>query len=171
MSDSLGLTTDATTAHSIHTVAELVEAGARVYEVENRRREFNKKDREILAYKAKLIERIEYHCADQLAFVHIPWEEIQAYSDRYNPSMLVMDEMRLVEGVRIAVAIKTYPDGRVTGKIRCNSDAPVAEKIAGFFGGGGHPYAAGFRAYEDFAVLKNELLGAVDKILGDYDHA
>ena len=56
--------------------------------------------------------------------------------------------MRLVEGVKVAVAVKTYPDGKVTGKIRTASEAPIAEKIAGYFGGGGHPQAAGFRTYD-----------------------
>ena len=56
--------------------------------------------------------------------------------------------MRLVEGVKVAVAIKTYPDGKLTGKIRCDSSAPIAEKIAGYFGGGGHFFAAGFRTYD-----------------------
>lgn len=169
LSDSLGLTTDATTAHSIHTVGNLVELGANISELDARRREFGKKSPEILLYKAKLIEKIEYHCDGQLALVHIPWEEIEAYSDQYNPSMLVMDEMRLVEGVRLAIALKTYPDNKVTGKIRANPSAKIAETVAGFFGGGGHPFAAGFRVYDDYDKIKHELIGAVDKILQDYD--
>jgi phosphoesterase RecJ-like protein len=171
LSDSLGMTTEATTAHSIHTVGSLVELGANVSEIDGRRREFNKKSREILAYKATLISRIEYHVDGQLALVHIPWEEIEKYSDQYNPSMLVMDEMRLVEGVRVAVALKTYPDGKITGKLRNNADAKVADTIAGYFGGGGHPYAAGFRVYEDYDKVRHELIGAVDKILKEHDNA
>ena len=60
---------------------------------------------------------------------------------------LILEEMRLVEGVQVAVAIKTYPDGKLTGKIRTSTDAPIAEKVAGYFGGGGHQFAAGFRTY------------------------
>ncbi|PLS81206.1 hypothetical protein CYG49_02645 [Candidatus Saccharibacteria bacterium] len=165
LSDSLGLTTPNTSAVSIHTVASLVEQGASINELENRRREFMKKSPEILAYKGKLIERIEYFLDDQLALIHIPWNEIEEFSDQYNPSMLVLDEMRLVEKVRVAIAIKTYPDGKVTGKIRTNPDAPVAEIIGGFFGGGGHAFAAGFRVYENFEQIKTELIGAVDKAL------
>ena len=80
--------------------------------------------------------------------MHIPWDDIKEYSDEYNPNVLILEEMRMVEGVRVAVAVKTYPDGKVTGKIRCSSDLPIAERIAGYFGGGGHPYAAGFRTYD-----------------------
>lgn len=171
MADSLGLTTPNTTANSVFTVAALVECGAKLSDIENRRREFMKKSQEILAYKGRLIERIEYHLDGQLGIIHIPWEEISEFSDQYNPSMLVLDEMRLVEGVRLGIAIKTYPDGKITGKIRANPDAPVAESIAGFFGGGGHMFASGFRVYDDYKIVKHELIGAVDKILVENDNA
>ena len=83
MSDSLGLTTQNTTAQTFHTAGELTELGASNAEIEERRREFMKKSPEILAYKGKLIERIEYLLDGQLALVHVPFEEIQQYSDAY----------------------------------------------------------------------------------------
>lgn len=163
MADSLGLTTQATTAASFRTVASLLDAGVVPAALEAKRREMMKKSPEILAYKGKLIERIEYYCGGKLALVHIPWDEIESYSDQYNPSMLVLDEMRLVENIEVAVAIKTYPDGKVTGKLRSN--APVSDVIAGYFGGGGHPYAAGFRTYEAYETIVKELLVATEKAL------
>lgn len=166
MADSLGLTTQNTTSHSIHVIAELVNLGVVPAEHEARRRELMKKSAEILEYKGKLIERIGYYCDGSLALVHIPWEDIQAYSDQYNPSMLVLDEMRLVEGVQVAVALKTYPDGKITGKLRSN--LPVSEVIAGYFGGGGHQYAAGFRAYDTLENITAELLKATEKALEQY---
>ena len=111
MADSLGLTTDGTTSDSIRAIARLVDAGVKPSDMEAARRELMKKPVKILAYKADLIKRIEYYCEGKLALVHIPWEEIEEYSDLYNPSMLVLDEMRLVEGVDVAIAIKT-PQGR-----------------------------------------------------------
>ena len=166
MSDSLGLTTQSTHADSFTVAGELTRLGASNAAIEERRRDFMKKSPEILAYKGRLIERIEYLLDGKLALVHIPWEEIQAYSDQYNPSMLVLDEMRLVEGVEVACAIKTYPDGKLTGKLRCNT--PVGEQIAGYFGGGGHPYAAGFRIYEAYEATVRELVDAADKALKEY---
>ena len=77
--------------------------------------------------------------------------------------MLILEELRFVEGVEVAVAIKTYPDGKLTGKIR--SAKPIADQVAGYFGGGGHPYAAGFRIYEDYAETLPELVGATMKLL------
>lgn len=166
MSDSLGLTTQNVTSHTYKVCSALCDLGASNATIEERRREFMKKSPEILAYKGRLIGQIEYLLNGKLALVHILWEDIQKYSDQYNPSMLVLDEMRFVEGVEIGVAIKTYPDGRLTGKIRSN--IPIAETVAGFFGGGGHDYAAGFRVYEQYDKIVHELIDATEKALKSY---
>lgn len=165
MADSLGLTTPNTTAASFRAVATLVDSGAIPANVENKRREFMKKSPEILAYKGRLLERIEYYLDGELALVHIPWEEIAEYSDQFNPSVLVLDEMRLVTGVKLAIAIKTYPDGKLTGKLRANPEAKIADTVAAYFGGGGHGYSAGFRTYESLETIKRELVEVVDKAL------
>lgn len=163
LADSLGLSIQSVTGSNYRIAADLTDLGASVGTIEERRREFMKKSPEILAYKGDLIRRIEYALNGALAIVHIPWEDIQAYSDQYNPSVLVLDEMRLVEGVELAVAVKTYPDGKVTGKLRGN--LPIAEQVAGYFGGGGHPYAAGFRVYDSYDMIHKELISATDKLL------
>lgn len=169
LGDTLGLSTQSVTERTLETVLALTKLGAKISDIETKRREYMKKPADILEYKAELIKRIEYYCGGRLALVHIPWEDIQQYSDRYNPSVLVLDEMRLVEGVDVAIAIKTYPDEKLTGKIRSN--LPVADKIAGFFGGGGHSYSAGYKIYERYEQGAKDLLGAVEKIMKDYDES
>lgn len=148
LSDTLGFTSASVNQQTFEIAAKLTGLGANISELEERRREFMKKSRRILSYKADLIKRVDYHLDGALATVHIPWEEIHEYSEEYNPNVLILEELRMVEGVRVAVAIKTYPDGKVTGKLRTSLDAPVAERLAGYFGGGGHPVAAGFRTYD-----------------------
>ena len=165
LSDSLGFTVQKVTPLTFSIASKLTELGASTSVIEKRRREFMKKSPEILKYKGELLERIEYFLDGKLALVRIPWEDIQKYSDQYNPSVLVLDEMRLVEGVEVGIAIKTYPDGKLTGKLRSNS--PISATIAGFFGGGGHEYAAGFRVYESIDKIIPELLTATDKALKD----
>ncbi len=156
LSDTLGLTVQNVTSETFRMVAKLTDAGASVSEIETARRELSRKSQRILGYKGRLIERIEYHVGGKVALVHIPWEEIREYSDEYNPNVLILEEMRLVEDVDVCCAIKTYPDGRLTGKLRTYS--PVAAEIAGFFGGGGHAYAAGFRVYDEYDKVVAELI-------------
>ena len=165
-SDTLGLTSEGVTARTFEIVAALVKAGAEVPALEEKRREFMKKSPRILDYKADLIRRVEYSLDGALATVHIPWEEIAEYSEEYNPNVLILEELRLVTGVRVAVAVKTYPDGKVTGKVRCAGDAPVAEAVAGYFGGGGHKLAAGFRTYDtNYEEVVRDLVQIVPGLL------
>ena len=125
-----------------------------------------KKSPRILDYKADLIKRIDYSLEGALATVHITWDDIHEYSDEYNPNVLILEELRLVEGVQVAVAIKTYPDGKLTGKIRTSK--PIADQIAGYYGGGGHPYAAGFRTYDiSYEDCLHDLVSIVPQLLAE----
>lgn len=145
MSDSMGLTSEGTTVASIRYLADLVEQGVSLAELDTARRELMKKEPELLGYKGALLQRVTLHENNSIAVIAIPWQEIEMYSSIYNPSMLVMDDMRLTIGVCVAIAFKVYNTGRITAKIRCNSGFHIADKIATAYGGGGHPYAAGFK--------------------------
>jgi len=169
LSDSLGLTSESTTAQSIFMLGELVEQGVELAKLENNRRELSKKKPEILNYKGELLQRVEYSDDGQIAMVDIPWEEIEKYSNLYNPSVLVLDEMRQVENVAISIAFKLYPDGRITGKVRANYGFKIADKLAEDFGGGGHAYASGFRITDgrSLANLKEQVVSKANELLED----
>lgn len=168
LSDTLGLTSASVTAETFEIAADLTKLGADISELEDRRRELMKKSPRILDYKADLIKRIEYSLDGELATIHIPWDDIREYSDEYNPNVLILEEMRLVEGVKVAVAVKTYPDGKITGKIRTSTEAPIADKVAGYFGGGGHPFAAGFRTYDmSYGDVVADLVKIIQELLNE----
>ena len=171
-SDTLGFTSSAVSARTFEIAAELTKLGANVSELEEKRREYMKKSPRILDYKADLIKRIDYSLDGALATVHIPWDDIREYSDEYNPNVLILEELRLVEGVKVAVAVKTYPDGKVTGKIRCAYGYAIAEQVAGYFGGGGHAFAAGFRTYDtSYEEVLAELVKIVPELLTEAENA
>ena len=164
MSDTLGLTSSSVNARTFEVMAELTKLGAEIGALEEKRRDYMKKSPRIFEYKAELIKRSEFYLNGELATVLIPWGDIEEYSDEYNPNVLILEELRMVEGVKIAVAIKTYPDGKVTGKIRCMGNAAIADIVAEYFGGGGHPYAAGFRTYD---TSYEEIVADLIKIVPD----
>jgi phosphoesterase RecJ-like protein len=171
LSDSLGLMSSSTSARSIHIIAELVESGVELPEIDNARRASLKRESELIPYKGRLLERVEFYSDERIATVTIPWDEIEKYSPLYNPSMLVLDDMRLARNTHIAVAFKVYRDGRITAKIRANYGRGIANKLAEHFGGGGHPYAAGFkvidgRSYED---IKAETINVAVKLLDELE--
>lgn len=171
MADSLGLVTEATSARSIHIIAELVENGVRLAELEYERRMLMRKSPDLVKYKGELLQRIDYASGGRIAFVWIPWKEIETYSPLYNPSMLVMEDMRMTTGVQVAIAFKIYKDGKITGKIRCNQDAPVGAQLAEHFGGGGHLYASGFKTQggRPFNEVKSECISYATELLNNLE--
>lgn len=171
LTDSLGLMSEGTSARSIQIIAELVEAGVSLANLENKRREMSKRPPELVHYKGALLTRVNFTEDAQIATIDIPWEEIEKYSHAYNPSMLVLDDMRLAIGTRVAIAFKIYPDGKVTAKIRCNFGSGIAGVLAENFGGGGHSYAAGFKTAPktDFAKLKSECISKTQQLLKELD--
>lgn len=164
LSDSLGFISESTSSDSLRVVAEFMDKGVSLAKLDAERRSHQKKQRQLLVYKGELLKRIGYSDSGNTAYITIPWEEIEKYSPLYNPPMLVIDEMRQVEDVKVAVAFKSYPDGRITAKLRANYGYPVCAKVAEKFGGGGHEYASGFRLTD-----KTELEEAVKKCLQSID--
>ncbi|HSX44688.1 MAG TPA: DHH family phosphoesterase [Candidatus Saccharimonadales bacterium] len=175
MSDSLGLVSEGTTAHSIKVIAELVEGGVSLAKLEDARRNMMRKSPELLAYKGRLLQRIEFYDNNRIVTITIPWSEIEKYSPLYNPTMLVLDEMRFGENTDVAIGFKTYRDGRITAKIKTNYGKAIADKLAEHFGGGGHPYASGFKVTDGRTIneIKKECIALASALLDnlDKDHA
>jgi phosphoesterase RecJ-like protein len=167
MADSRGLTSDKTTARSIHIIADLVDAGVSIPEMETARRAMMSKSVALTHYKGQLLQRLEYVNDNEIAIVTIPWKEIETYSHAYNPTMLIMEDMLLTQGVKVAIGFKQYTDGKVTAKIRCNYGSGIANKLAEHFGGGGHPYASGFKVQDGrpFNEIKSECIRITTELL------
>jgi phosphoesterase RecJ-like protein len=126
-------------------MADMTEAGVDRSKLEDARREAGKMPPLIFSYKAKLIERTELLADGRLAVVIVPQQEITDYSPMYNPGPLIQGDMLQTAGVQVSVVLKSYDDGKITAAIRCNNHAPIAAELASHFGGGGHPYASGFK--------------------------
>jgi nanoRNase/pAp phosphatase (c-di-AMP/oligoRNAs hydrolase) len=171
MADSLGLSSEGVTYRSVEILAELIKAGVSLAKLENRRRELMRKSPDLLRYKGELLQRIEYFNDNSIAVITIPWEEIEQYSPLYNPPMLVLDDMRQTEGTDIAIAFKLYKDGKITGKLRANYGKGIAAKVAEHFGGGGHPYASGFKLTnsKSFEEVKKETIRVTSELLATLD--
>ena len=167
LSDSQGLTANNTSARTVHIIGELVESGVSLSALENARRDTMRKSPELVHYKGELLQRIEYFSDDRIAILVIPWEEIERYSPAYNPSMLAIEDMRLTTNTAVAIALKVYKEGKITGKIRSNYGMPIAAKLAEHFGGGGHEYASGFKLTiaTDLDQLKRDIVNYAMELL------
>ncbi|HMS23549.1 MAG TPA: DHH family phosphoesterase [Candidatus Saccharibacteria bacterium] len=169
LSDTQGLTNDLTSPQTYRLLAELVDLGVNRPTLEDKRREMSKMEPSIFKYKSRLIERTELLLDNQLAYVVVPHNEIMEFSPLYNPAPLIQADMLQTSGVGIALVVKQYDDGHITGSIRCNQGFAIAAKVAEELGGGGHEYAAGFKIHGSKPIndLKTEIINIISKNLDE----
>lgn len=167
LGDTQGLTNQLASAETYRVMAAMVEAGVDRPALEELRRELGKMPPEIYRYKADLIKRTELESEGRIAIVSIPQVEINEYSPLYNPGPLIQGDMLQTAGVKIAIVIKHYTDGKVTAAIRCNPKAGVAAELASHFGGGGHAFASGFKVTDGrkLAEIQSECVQYAEKLL------
>jgi phosphoesterase RecJ-like protein len=145
LGDTQGLSNDLASPLTYRIMAELIEAGVNRPLLEEQRREYGKMPQVIFKYKAELIRRTEFFADDRIAIVTVPQAEINEFSPLYNPAPLIQNDALQTKGVQVAIVLKGYDSGRVTGAIRCNAGFTIAGDLATHFGGGGHQYASGFK--------------------------
>jgi bifunctional oligoribonuclease and PAP phosphatase NrnA len=169
LSDSLGLTSEGTTANTYRIMADLIEGGVDRPALEEARRELSKMHPDIFRYKSVLIERTEFHTDGKIALAVVTPDEIKRYSPLYNPAPLIQADTLQTEGVLVAVVLKRYDDGKVTGSVRCNPGGTIAAGLAEHFGGGGHAYASGFKIQDgrSFDEIKSETIKKATELLNN----
>lgn len=167
LGDTQGLTNNLASSHTYRVMADLTELGVNRPLLEEQRRETSKMPLKIFKYKAELIERTESHIDGKLALVTIPHDEIMEFSPLYNPAPLIQNDMLQTAGVGVAVVLKHYNDGKILGAIRCNPGYKIGALLAEHFGGGGHPYASGFKIQDGKAIdeVKSEFIHLASELI------
>ena len=173
LSDSLGLTSQAMAANPrpLLVLADLVESGADLAALSQRRLAANQIDADVVAYKGRLLGRIEWCHHNQIAVLEIEPDDIKEYGGRYNPTV-ILDELRTVAGLKLSLGFKKYFShnrlDRVTVRIRCFGKTRLAQDLAEAFGGGGHPYAAGAKWQApdlDFNQIKAAVVSQAETLI------
>lgn len=166
LADSLGLVSEGTTSETYRRMADLIDEGVDRAALEEARRTLSKMPQSVFRYKAKLIERTEFYFDDRIAILTVPEDELFTVGTLYNPKPLILNELSMVQGVDIAILLKVYKK-RLTGAIRSMNRQVSAGALAEQFGGGGHPYSAGFKIEGDInmARVKTEVIQAAMKLL------
>lgn len=171
LGDTQGLSNDLAAAETYRVMAQLVELGVDRPALEEQRREFSKMPVDIFRYKAALIERTEFAADGRIAYVTVPHSEITTYSPLYNPVPLIQNDMLSTSGVAMSMVFKEYDDGKITAALRANVGYAVADKLAEHMGGGGHPYASGFKQVTSrpFNEIKSECISFATELLNNVD--
>lgn len=142
LSDSLGLTTSGTTAHSVHMLAELTARGANLHELYKAKKQASALTADLLHLKGKLLQSVEFFVDGALAVAEITPDMVERYKDVAEPYTLILGEMQWTKGVELVAVFKNYGT-KINVPLRSTTQAaaPIAEQ----FGGGGHPNAAAYR--------------------------
>jgi bifunctional oligoribonuclease and PAP phosphatase NrnA len=174
LADTLGFNSDFLNGNSspLRIVAELVDKGVNLGELNEKRLKQFQISPEIFRYKAALMQRVEFHMDNRIATIDIPHDEIKEYSMHYNPTV-ILDDARMVEGLAVAIGFKCYEKAgsivRITARIRCGFGYAIARDIAQHFpDGGGHIYAAGFKIEGknlDLQEIKNQTIQKAIELL------
>lgn len=169
LGDTQGLTNQLASAETYKIMTEMIVLGVDRPKLEEKRREYSKMHPEIYNYKADLIRRTEFSADGAIAMVSIPQAEINKYSPLYNPAPLIQTDMLQTEGVKIAIVLKKYDDGRITAAIRSNLSAPIAAKLAEYFNGGGHANASGFKLTDgrELEIVKRQCVAKATELLSE----
>ncbi|MFT3991965.1 MAG: bifunctional oligoribonuclease/PAP phosphatase NrnA [Luteolibacter sp.] len=77
----------------------------------------------------------------------------------------LIDIIRAIRGVQLAVFFEELPDGKIRVSMRSKDRRLDVCKIALEFGGGGHALAAGIRMAGPLETAKQQVLGAIDRAI------
>lgn len=159
---------DATTARTHRIVADLVDSGVDVDDVN--RRLYESIPVEKLKLLSRAIENAEFHCDGDLIISYITEADYEAAGAGEEMTEGIIDHLRSVEGIRVAAVVRDQISrGRAPRKVslRAADAGTDVSVIARAFGGGGHVRAAGCSTDLGFGELTTEICRLIGEQLAD----
>ncbi len=154
-----------TTAKTHRVAADLADLGADVAGIN--RAMFETKSRGRLELEKAALETMEYFFGGRCAVLSLPLALLNKTGCDAGEIEGITALPRVPEGVLAGVTIREKPPGGVY-KVSVRTNAPLsAPEICAEFGGGGHLRAAGCEMRGSLAEVKEALIGAVGRRLGD----
>jgi len=156
-----------TTPEAMRMGAELIESGARPWEI----------SREVMdgysIARLKLLElalgTLEFHFRDRLGMMTVHRHMFERTGAGPEDSERFVDYPRFVYGVEVAALLRETGMGHYKFSLRSDPTFNVAD-LAAFFGGGGHKQAAGFECRGSMDQVKSHFLKRAGRFL-DEDRA
>lgn len=153
-----------TTAQTLRIASDLVLLGANPNELY--RAVYEQKDFNRLCFIRECLQRVRLEERGRVAAADIPFALFRRYRQENEDSQEVLDYMRGLRGVKVAVLFKEFKD-KVKISLRSSSEVDV-ERIAQQFGGGGHPKASGADFSLPLAEVKKQVMKVLHKELKSY---
>ncbi|MCU0796954.1 MAG: bifunctional oligoribonuclease/PAP phosphatase NrnA [Akkermansiaceae bacterium] len=152
-----------TTAETYEMAADLVRCGLEVGKI-NALIYDNHPMRRVELMRA-LLNTLEVRGKGQVATWLLSQQTMQALGVRPEDSEGLIDIIRAIQGVIVAVFFEELPDGKIRVSMRSKDLRFDACKVCAMFGGGGHSLAAGIRMAGPMAEARERVLSAVEEEL------
>jgi len=150
---------DKTSPHTFRLIADLVEKGVNVPEIS--RKMYDSYPRRRLELLKALLNSARFDCDDRVASFSLSLETARNLAVLPEDNEGLIDHLRAVEGVQVAVFFEELPENKVRVSMRSKEPRFDVCKICSLFGGGGHAQAAGARLVGSLESAEEKVLEAV----------
>ncbi|MDQ2918685.1 MAG: bifunctional oligoribonuclease/PAP phosphatase NrnA [Verrucomicrobiota bacterium] len=152
-----------TTARTFEIGAELLKCGVNVGRVSQLLYESYPRRR--IELLRELLGTMRFEGNGQIACFSLSLEVARKLGVQPEDNEGLIDHLRAIQGVIVAVFFEELVDGKVRVSMRSKSDAADVSAIAQRFGGGGHKLAAGARLRGSLAEAEEKILGAICDVI------
>jgi len=152
-----------TTARTFEIAAELVRAGVDVGGISQKLYEnYPRRRVELLR---ELLGTMRFDADGKIASFKLSLETANRLGVLPEDNEGLIDHLRAIRGVIVAVFFEELPDGKVRVSMRSKDEAADVCAICKQFGGGGHRLAAGARMRGTLGEVEDRVLAAVSKVV------
>ncbi len=152
-----------TTPEVMYAAGELLAAGVDVADVN--RRVYQEVPYTALLMQREVLNHMVVECGGALAHYSMPAGRKAELGVGLEDTKDLVDVVRVLQGVRVAVIFEDLDDGRIRVSLRSKDPAVSVAAVAAQFGGGGHAMASGIRMRGELADCRERVLNAIRKEL------
>jgi phosphoesterase RecJ-like protein len=150
---------DKTSPRTFRIAAELVELGVNVPDLS--RQMYDSYPRRRLELLKELLNSARFNCDDRVASFSQSLEVAHKIGILPEDNEGLIDHLRAVDGVKVAVFLEELPDNKVRVSMRSKEPRYDVCKICSLFGGGGHAQASGARMPGPLKEAEEKVLQAI----------
>ena len=152
-----------TTTRTFEIAAELVHAGVEVGRVSQQLYESYPRRR--IELLRELLRTMRFEADGKVASFSLSLETAKRLGVLPEDNEGLIDHIRAIQGVIVAVFFEELPDGKVRVSMRSKDEAVDVCAICSKFGGGGHTLAAGARVRGSLAEVEQRVLEAICEVV------
>ena len=151
----------ATTAETYEMAADLIRCGADIGRLNSQT--YNSHPLRRVQLMKCLLDTLELECDGRVGYVTLTRETAERLGTEPSDSEGLIDIVRNIDTVIVAVFMEELPDGKVRVSMRSKDPRADVCRIAAQFGGGGHTLAAGIRMPGPVSSVRDSLMDAFSR--------